>query len=65
MATIVYCTAAADVDAAVIDANENLPVAGWRPADGDLPNGDASGTPCDKDPSKAHWLLTDDPPVPP
>lgn len=61
MGTIVYCTKAADAAAAAIDANENLSVAGWRPADGTLPNGDASGSSCDKDPEKKHWLLTDDP----
>jgi hypothetical protein len=61
MSTIVYCCVAADADSAAVDANQKLPTAGWRAADGDLPNGDPAGTACDKDPAKTHWLITDDP----
>lgn len=61
---LVYCTDATDAQAAAVAANENLPTAGWRAADGALPTGDPSGSACDKDPAKKHWLITDTPPAP-
>lgn len=63
MATLVYCCVAADAAAAIVAANEELPTPGWRAATGDLPTGGSSGSVCDKDPAKTHWLLTDDPPA--